>query len=458
MKRFGFQLKLSLIFIVLVAAVLMTTTYFIYQAAVIQQKEQLQSKLLDLAKLSSMLIDGDRHSQIVPQMESQGSAVYKEIRGVLKKIRDSDPLIDSIYTMVRTETEKVWMFVVDSGDRKRRIAYCGERYDVSGMADMQRAFDGPSVDREPVGDKWGVWLSGYAPIYNRQGQAVAIIGIDISADSIRRIRLLLAKRFLLILTFGIMLALSLGWIVSRGLTFPLRSLTAGVREAGRGNFQHKVKIKSKDEIGELAGAFNKMMDGLTQAQAKLQHHYLDTIRSLAKALEAKDRYTVGHSERVAGYAVGIACHLRLSKEEIKLLEDLCILHDIGKIGVPEGVLGKPDALSEGEWRQVKMHPEIGESILKNIELLKPGLSIVSSHHERPDGKGYPNALKSNEISLLASIVAVADAFDAMTSDRPYRKKFSEEEAISVIKENAGSQFDCRVAEAFVDYMKSERRA
>lgn len=453
MKRLGFQLKLSIIFVALLLIVLATTTYFIYQRAIVQQKEELRGKILSLAKLSSMLIDADKHSQIKPEMSSQNTAFYKEIKAVLKKIRDIDPLIDSVYTMVKTEKENIWMFVVDAGDRRGVIAYCGERYDVSHLPEMQLAFEMPSVDKEPSADKWGIWLSGYAPIYNRQGEAVAIVGLDVSARSIRQLQLLLAKKFLCVLAFGIVLSLLACWFVARGITRPLLRLILGVREVERGNFEKKVDVKSNDEIQELAAAFNKMTAGLKETQEKLQRSYLNTIQSLAQALEAKDPYTRGHSERVKRYAVDIAGRLGLSSEEIRLLEDICVLHDIGKIGIPENILAKPSSLSEEEWRIIKMHPIIGEKILQHIEFLRPGLSIIRDHHERPDGKGYPNSLKMEDISLLASIVAVADAFDAMTSNRPYRKAFTKDETIAVLKQNKGSQFDSRVVDVFIDYLK-----
>lgn len=455
MRRPSFQLKLSIIFIALLVIVLLATTYFIYQKAIFQQKEELRGKILSLVKIASMLIDGDKHSQINLKIDSQNTPLYKEIKSVLEKIRDADPLIDSVYTMLKTEKKNIWSFVVDSGDRKGVVANCGEPYDVSNFPQMQLAFDMPSVDKELSQDKWGIWLSGYAPIYNKQAQAVAIVGLDVSAKSIRQMQLLLAKRFLWALVLGIIICLLMGWLVASGVTRPLRSLMLGVREVEMGNLEKKVNIKSSDEIQELAEAFNKMTDGLQETQTKLQRNYLNTIQSLAQALEAKDSYTRGHSDRVKGYAVDIAKRLGLSDEEIKLLEDISVLHDIGKIGVPERILFKPDVLSEEEFQIIKMHPIIGEDILKHIEFLKPGLSIVRDHHERPDGKGYPHNLKMNEISILASIVHVADAFDAMTSDRPYRKALSKDKAIAILKENEGNQFNSRVVEIFISCLEDE---
>ncbi|TBR15980.1 HD domain-containing protein, partial [bacterium] len=381
------------------------------------------------------------------------TAGYKEIRDVLRKIKDSSSLIDSVYTMVKTNKDDIWAFVVDSGDKKRTIAYCGERYDVSNMPQMRLAFNGPIVDEEPSADKWGMWLSGYAPVYNRQGQGVAIVGIDVSIESIHDMQAILLSRFLWALLSGIILSIFMGWVVAKGINRPLNRLILGVREVGKGNLDFKVLVKSKDEIEELAKAFNHMTNDLRLAHEKLQQYYLETVKSLAKAIEAKDFYTKGHSERVAQYAVGIAKKMDFSEEEIKLLEDVCILHDVGKIGVPENILGKPGPLSPEEYEIIKKHPGIGEEILKNVEYLKPGLSVVSQHHERPDGKGYPRALKAEEINILASIVSVADAYDAMTSDRPYRKALAQDKAVSLIRENVGTQFDVRVVKAFIESLK-----
>jgi len=453
MKRFGFQFKLTIIFITLLVIFLVFNTYFIYQRTIAQQKEELRSKILGFAKLASILIDGDKHSQIKPEPTSQNTTPYKEMQAVLAKIRDVDPFIDSVYTMVKSDKENIWMFVVDSGDRRGIAAYCGEPYDVSDIPEMKLAFNQPSVDKEPIVDKWGVWLSGYAPIFNQQGKAVAIVGLDVSFASIRQMQLLLAKRFLWVLLLGVILSWIMSWLLARGITSPLHRLIIGAREVEKGNLEQKVQINSKDEFQELAQAFNLMTEGLKESQTKLHRNYLNTIKSLALALEVKDPYTRGHSERVKNYSIDVARILGLSEKDIRLLEDVCILHDIGKIGIPENILSKPGPLSKEEWEQVKMHPLIGEKILEDIDFLKPGLAIVRDHHERPDGKGYPNNLKKEEIPLIALIVAVADAFDAMTSDRPYRKSHTIDEAIAILKRNKDTQFDSRVVDVFIEYFE-----
>lgn len=454
MARIRFQLKLSVVFISLVCSVLTATTFFIYQRAIAEQKKQLQNKILALAKLSAMLIDADKHSQIKPEKESENTPAYKEIEAILKNIRNSDAVIDSVYTMVKTDKENIWAFMVDSGDRRKRIdVYCSEAYDVSRFPQMRLAFDAPVVDKDLTVDSWGSWLSSYAPIYNKKGEAVAIVALDIYADSITQMQLSLAKRFLLILVIGIIFSLFMGWFMARGITRPLRALIIGVRAIEKGDLNNKVKIQTKDELGDLANAFNKMTSGLLEAQVKLQQNYLDTIKSLAKALEAKDNYTKGHSDRVTNYAVGIAYKLSLPEKEIELLREICVLHDVGKIGIPEDILNKKEPLTKEDWQVIRKHPEIGESILRPIEFLRLGLSIVSDHHERWDGAGYPKGLKKDEISILAAIVAVADAYDAMTSDRPYRKAMTKEKAISILNENKNIQFNAKVVDTFVEYLK-----
>jgi HAMP domain-containing protein len=451
MKRFGFQFKLTIAFIILLVTLLVFSTYFTYQRTIAQQKEELRSKILGFAKLASMLIDVNRHSQIKPEAASQNTPAYKEIKTVLGKIRDIDPLIDSVYTMVKSDKENIWMFVVDSGDTRGISAYCGEPYDVSDIPEMKLAFSQPGVDKEPMVDKWGVWLSGYAPLLNQQGEAVAIVGMDVSSASIKNMQFILAKRLLWVLILGIVFSWIMSWLLTRSITSPLHKLIIVAREVEKGNFDNKVEVNSKDEIQELAVAFNLMTEGLKESQMQLHRNYLNTIKSLALALEVKDPYTHGHSERVKNYSIDVARILGLSEQDIRLLEDVCILHDIGKIGIPENILSKPGPLSKEEWVQVKMHPLIGEKILQDIDFLKPGLSIVRDHHERPDGTGYPNNLKREEIPLMASIVAVADAFDAMTSDRPYRKAHTIDEALAILKDNKGTQFDSRVVDTFIEY-------
>ncbi len=166
---------------------------------------------------------------------------------------------------------------------------------------------------------------------------------------------------------------------------------------------------------------------------ELQSTYLSTIKVLVSTIEAKDSYTRGHTERVATYARMIAERLNLSKRNREIVSFGAALHDIGKLGVYEDILNKPGDLTENEWVIVRSHPEVGANIIRNMKFLEAACDLVRHHHERLDGKGYPDGLRGDEISIGARIVAVADSFDAMTSDRPYRRAYAVDKAIEKLK-------------------------
>lgn len=181
--------------------------------------------------------------------------------------------------------------------------------------------------------------------------------------------------------------------------------------------------------------------------------FYQTIKALAQILEARDSYTHGHSERVARYARGIGEVMGLDRKTLQLIEKASLLHDIGKIGIRDAVLYKPGALEPEERLAIERHPAIGDDILQPIAFLREALDVVRYHHEHWDGTGYPAGLKGEEIPLVARIVAVADAFDAMTSNRPYRQAFSREEAIAELRRMAGIQFDPQVVKAFLKFIE-----
>lgn len=186
----------------------------------------------------------------------------------------------------------------------------------------------------------------------------------------------------------------------------------------------------------------------------LRESYLSTIRALASALEAKDPYTKGHSHAVARYAVAIAERLDMSQKEIEGIEVAAVLHDIGKIGIQEDILNKPGKLDEKEWKKVEKHPEGSLKILNGVSFPWDIRPIIYAHHERYNGKGYPAGLKGEEIPLGAKIIAVADHYDAMTSDRAYRKALSKEVAIEELKGVAGTQLDPKIVKVFIETLMS----
>jgi len=183
--------------------------------------------------------------------------------------------------------------------------------------------------------------------------------------------------------------------------------------------------------------------------------YLSTVKVLSAAMDAKDQYTHGHSERVALYSTSIAKKLGFSEKHIESLNFAALLHDIGKIGVRDAILCKPGKLTDEEYAIMKMHPVRSADILQKIDFFKNILPWVKHHHERYDGRGYPDGLKEEEIPLEARIIAVADAFDAMTSHRAYRKGLPLEVALQEIERCSGSQFDPKIAKAFIEVFHEE---
>ncbi len=192
-------------------------------------------------------------------------------------------------------------------------------------------------------------------------------------------------------------------------------------------------------------------------QEEVQRSYRATLEALLAALDTRDTETEGHSERVAAYTMLIAQQLNLSQEELQHIERGALLHDIGKIGVPDHILYKPGPLTPDEWEIMKQHPVIGYKMCMKVEMLRPAAPIVLHHHERWDGKGYPHSLSGEEIPLGARIFAIADTLDAMTSDRPYRKALSFAQAREEIERCAGSQFDPELVRVFLRLPEEELR-
>jgi putative nucleotidyltransferase with HDIG domain len=203
------------------------------------------------------------------------------------------------------------------------------------------------------------------------------------------------------------------------------------------------------ELDSLTETFNDLVRGLTTAEAQTQAAYLGSIRAFAAMLDARDPYTAGHSERVSALSVLIGRRLNLSETDLEVLRLGALLHDIGKIGVSDAILRKPEALTVEEYEQLKRHPSIGAHVLRQVPFLAPHIPIVELHHERPDGRGYPLGLSGDDIPLAARIVHVADAFDAITSARAYRPGRDTETAIAELERHSGTDFDPQALNALL---------
>ena len=259
-----------------------------------------------------------------------------------------------------------------------------------------------------------------------------------------------AIRLVLVALFG---AIALGTILiglalADRITRPIDKLVASMEVVSAGDYSRRVQIESTDEIGYLAQTFNEMTAALQEQIRARDEAYFRNLEALARAIDARDPYTFEHSARVAAISLEIAQGMQLTAADIVVLRRAGLLHDVGKIGVSDKILAKTGPLNDEEWASIRRHPVIGYEMLKDVPFLQPSLDPIRHHHERWDGEGYPDGLKGASISQLARIVTLADAFDAMTSDRPYRKGFSFEFAARSIVNEAGRQFDPAVVDAF----------
>jgi response regulator RpfG family c-di-GMP phosphodiesterase len=224
-------------------------------------------------------------------------------------------------------------------------------------------------------------------------------------------------------------------------------------EKAFGQFEMKwLKDRYQQHLEELVAERTAELD---QALEAIENSYRMTLKALVQALETRDFETHGHSERVVTFSLRLGYELGLDKDSLRDLELGALLHDIGKIGVPDAVLRKPAKLNEDEWNKMKLHPVHGQNILRNIPFLEGAGRIVAQHHEKWDGSGYPVGLRGEDIDIGARIFAVVDAFDAMVSDRVYRKGCSYEEALAELERCSGTQFDPLVVEAFKNVPKED---
>jgi putative nucleotidyltransferase with HDIG domain len=278
---------------------------------------------------------------------------------------------------------------------------------------------------------------------------IGYLAVALEADSLQasisQIRLLMVALF----AVTALMTLLFGLLVARRITRPVEQLVASTAALSEGNLSHRAAVSSNDEIGLLAESFNAMAAKLEQKTRELEENYFASIESLARAIDAHDPYTFGHSTRVAAISLEIADAMGLPSEERTALRRAALLHDIGKIGVEDRILRKAAALAGDELDAMNEHPLIGYKMLSGLAFLGPSLPGVLHHHERWDGRGYPAGLKENQTIRYVRILSLADTLDAMTSDRPYRPGMSFERAIAEIRKLAGNQLDPTVVEVFL---------
>lgn len=292
------------------------------------------------------------------------------------------------------------------------------------------------------------WIS--LPMENYSG-GYKLLSLENVDQATAPIQLRLHKLFLELAVACVLVALLCSLGSSNSIVEPIAAVVARLRFAARTGKLGELEPQSSSilEIQELAEIYNRAASSVRSAGERLESAYLQFVGSLANALDARDRYTAGHSWRVSEFSCAVASALALTAQDVERIRIGALLHDIGKIGVADSVLQKAGRLTDEEFALVKQHPVIGRRILEGVQGFSEFLGAVELHHENWDGTGYPKGQSGDETPIEARIIHVADAYDAMTTDRSYRRGMTHEKAISILVENAGTQFDPQVVQVFV---------
>jgi HAMP domain-containing protein len=433
-RRLGWRLTIAVL--LLTAVGILASGLLQYRAQERFLRESLGGLLLNIARTGALLIDGDAHEQVV-RTGRNDTREYLALRDRLLLIQETNQLGDAVYTLSNIDGDTARYGVISNG-----LAPVGQAYRLAPetrpvlrrvLAEGQAGFTGIYASDD------GRWITAFAPIRNRTEQTVGALEVDFRADVyLAQLQAVRRRLWLHSLVAGL-LAVGAGVLISRQVTRPVGQLVAAAQRVVEGDLASPVRIDARDEIGLLGNVFHLMVDRLHASHRSL-------VDVLVRALESRDGES-GSLSRLARAAVALGDGLELDRAQREALELGALLHDIGEIRIPESILHKPGPLTPDERRLVQGHPQAGVEILEVVPLLTPALDVVASHHERYDGGGYPQGLEADEIPLVARVFAVADALDAMTHDRPYRAARPLDEALVVLKDEAGRHFDPRVVDA-----------
>lgn len=311
--------------------------------------------------------------------------------------------------------------------------------DTSYIETNSRKFDVRNIGYREIFAAWEV----------RGGEDLGVIGIAlgesflVSTTRVTRIQISLLAALILILV--ILIGINLSTIITR----PILELVDASRQVMEGDLNVKVAPSSKDELAVMANTFNQMINSVKESKDRIIESYDSTLEGWSRALDLRSEETKGHTDRVLDLMCKTSMALGFEGERLVNIRRGTLLHDIGKMGIPDEILNKTGKLTAEEWEIMRNHPAYAYDMLKDIHFLQPALTIPYCHHERWDGKGYPRGLEGEEIPVEARIFALVDVWDAITNDRVYRKAMSKQEAIRTIQDGAGSHFDPEITKTFL---------
>ena len=406
------MILLALLMLLTVAAVVVTSVVILNRTT----REHREQIIVNTARMAAARIDGDR---VDGWLDGGQDDAYFATAQELENILHNTPYLQYLYVYQIREDGCHVVFDFDSVDEET-----GEPVEGSAFGDLI-AFDesweglvptllaGGEIDTIESNDSYGWLLTRYEPIFDQSGRCVCYVGADLSMQGVQDY----------VVSYFIRIAVIAVLFLAGCLLLGMR-LYIGTRRADQ-------------------------MDALIARQARDKELTREIIEAFAKVVDLKDSYTQGHSFRVAHYTEMLAREMGYDEENVEKFRNIALMHDIGKVGIPDSVLNKPGKLTDEEFALIKSHTTRGYDVLETISLM-PEIAIgARSHHERPDGKGYPLGLKGDELPRVAQIIAVADCFDAMYSNRPYRSRMNFDRVVSIITEVSGTQLSAPVVDAFL---------
>lgn len=405
------------------------------------------------------------NNYVLNEIIKRGSAVGKSIAasaGYNLLSKDLLGLDNLVYQAKSSNSDMRYVAVVDP-DMKTVVHSAADT--IGGAEPVARGHlfrsspDGTTV-RELTDGEGGIFEIMCPIVFMKKPLGSVVIGMDksILLEAQKKVSDTMLFVFGLMVTLGVIASSLLAAFLMR----PVRELSAGVEELKSGISKSPLRVYSQDELGRLTRSFNEMSSQIIAQQGKLTRYardleeaYVSMVKVVAAAIDARDAYTHGHSARVAKLSLRLGARIGLAENELKDLEVACLLHDVGKIKTPDAILLKADRLDPDEYREMMQHVEYGAAILDWAPSLARYIPSTRHHHEWHDGRGYPDGLSGNAIPLFAAIIGIVDAYDAMTTDRPYRKARFREEALMRILRMSGSQFRPDLVAAFLELMAED---
>lgn len=435
--KFSLQTKLFAAFFLLSAIITMAISYTLFLHMRTNHLDTLKRDLVVTANMAVMHVAGDAQLELTGQVPEE--TADNRLRELMRSIGTNSPDIARVFLLRRLEGNEQLVVRSEWDTRNEAGRQPGTIHN-----DQAIAF-GDATRSVVTEDGENGTVTVYTPV-RANARTVAWLALEVDAAAVANDTRHFAERVFLV-AFGAVAVVGVcSWFLARNFAVRIQRLDLAIDQIAAGKHDIHLRVEGSDEVSQLAARVNSLATALHGERESLM---MSTIESLVTALEAKDAYTYGHSSQVASIAEAIGRELKFSEDELLTLRIAALLHDIGKIGIPDHILHKSGRLEEEEWAIIKQHPETGAKIIAGIPALKKVAESVRHHHARWDGDGYPEALSRENIPLGARIIAVADTYQAMVSDRPYRAGMPEEVALDEIHRCAGAQFDPQVVDAFV---------